>query len=328
MLLSIIIPVFNTKKEYLIQAIESVLNQTYKNIELILIDDGSTNDAPIICDEYSNKDSRVKVIHQKNAGVSFARNKGIDTSIGDYIFFMDNDDWIEPEAFELVIDYIEKTNTDVCFFDVNYIMKDTTKSSDLGIRFNETYYNMQDNNSLIAFTWLGLPFNFITKSACIKDKCYYKSIVHEDNLFVYNLYPFVSSFSIIKKPLYNYRLTEESASHKPRLDFDVRNNILYEEMMDLTERYKYPDVSHVVIDKYYLSLFQNLVDNTFCNQNISFFQKKKFISGFMNTDRFKEAINNVNNNCVSSNALKIYIKLKKPPIILLYLIYIYRHNKK
>ena len=91
--ISIISPVYNVE-DYLKDCVESILNQTYKNIELILIDDGSTDNSGKICDEYASKDNRVKIVHKKNGGLSSARNAGLDIATGDYIFFVDSDDFL------------------------------------------------------------------------------------------------------------------------------------------------------------------------------------------------------------------------------------------
>lgn len=99
---SIIVPVFNTE-EYLPQCIESILSQTEHSFELILVDDGSTDNSPAICDDYSKKDSRVRVFHQDNSGVSAARNKGIRESQSNWLMFVDSDDWLEPDALEQLL---------------------------------------------------------------------------------------------------------------------------------------------------------------------------------------------------------------------------------
>ena len=90
-LVSVIIPVYKVEK-YLPMCVDSVLNQTYQNLEVILVDDGSPDNCPVICDEYAKKDKRIHVIHQKNAGLSMARNAGLDICTGDYITFVDSDD--------------------------------------------------------------------------------------------------------------------------------------------------------------------------------------------------------------------------------------------
>lgn len=109
-LISIIVPVYNVKK-YLEKCINSILNQTYKNLEIILIDDGSTDGSSEICDKLKEKDKRILVIHKKNAGVSSARNEGLKIATGDYIGFVDSDDFIEEDMYLKMIDRIKKDNT-------------------------------------------------------------------------------------------------------------------------------------------------------------------------------------------------------------------------
>ena len=106
---SIIVPVYNVEK-YLNQCVDSIMNQTYKDIEIILVDDGSPDNCPKMCDEYKEKDSRIKVIHKPNGGLSDARNEGLKVVSGDYIAFIDSDDWIELDAFENFFGAIEKFN--------------------------------------------------------------------------------------------------------------------------------------------------------------------------------------------------------------------------
>ncbi|MGM9658371.1 MAG: glycosyltransferase family 2 protein [Eubacteriales bacterium] len=113
-LISIIVPVYNTEK-YLSKCIESILAQTYTNFELILVDDGSPDRCPGICDEYAEKDIRIKVIHKENGGVSSARNCGLDIASGEYIGFVDSDDYIEPKMYEKMLHTITAFNVDLCF---------------------------------------------------------------------------------------------------------------------------------------------------------------------------------------------------------------------
>ena len=115
--ISIIIPVYNVK-EYIKEAIESVINQTYKNIEIIIINDGANDGSEKICDEYSKIDSRIKLINQKNMGLSTARNKGLECITGEYIAFLDPDDVYHPEMIEKAYKAITQKNVDcvICNF--------------------------------------------------------------------------------------------------------------------------------------------------------------------------------------------------------------------
>lgn len=106
-LISVIIPVYKVEK-FLHRCVDSVINQTYKNLEIILIDDGSPDNCGNICDEYAKKDTRIKVIHQENQGLSGARNSGLNIAKGEYIYFIDSDDYIKKNTLENMIKYSEK----------------------------------------------------------------------------------------------------------------------------------------------------------------------------------------------------------------------------
>lgn len=111
-LITIIIPVYNVEK-YLRECIDSVIAQTYKNLEIILVDDGSIDKSGEICDEYSKKDSRIRVIHKKNGGLSDARNVALDIAKGEYIGFIDSDDYIEKDMFETLYKLAEKYHAEI-----------------------------------------------------------------------------------------------------------------------------------------------------------------------------------------------------------------------
>ena len=111
--ISVIIPVFMVEN-YLDQCIRSIVNQTYSNLDIILVDDGSPDQCPEICDQWEQRDPRIRVIHKKNGGLSDARNAGLDISKGEYISFVDSDDWIHPKMLERLAEQLERENADVC----------------------------------------------------------------------------------------------------------------------------------------------------------------------------------------------------------------------
>ncbi|KST86010.1 hypothetical protein B9W73_01485 [Lactococcus lactis] len=114
---SIIIPVYNSSV-YLKRCIDSILNQTYKELEIILVNDGSTDDSGTICEEFASKENRIKVIHQKNSGTSQARNTGLNFSVGDYVLFMDNDDyWTTNDGLYKIASQLKESQADVLIFD-------------------------------------------------------------------------------------------------------------------------------------------------------------------------------------------------------------------
>ena len=116
MKVSVIVPVYKVEK-YLKKCIDSILNQTYRDLEVILVDDGSPDQCGTICDRYGREDSRVHVIHKENGGLSDARNTGVERASGEYILFVDSDDYIEPELVEKTVKAAEKTGCDLVMFD-------------------------------------------------------------------------------------------------------------------------------------------------------------------------------------------------------------------
>ena len=111
-LVSVIIPAYNIE-DYIGRCLDSIISQTYKNLEIIVVDDGSRDYTGEILDNYAKKDRRIKVIHKENGGVSSARNKGIEAAEGDYIGFIDGDDLIEPEMYKTLVDLLEEENADI-----------------------------------------------------------------------------------------------------------------------------------------------------------------------------------------------------------------------
>ena len=122
-LVSIIVPVYNTGT-YLAPCLQSLCDQTYKNLEIILVDDGSTDGSGAVCDEFARRDDRIRVIHQKNAGVSAARNAGLDAASGAYLTFVDADDGLVPEAVETALRYLRENNADVVTYGWQKIFSD------------------------------------------------------------------------------------------------------------------------------------------------------------------------------------------------------------
>ena len=140
--ISVIVPVYNVEK-YINRCVDSIINQTYKNLEIILVDDGSPDNCGKICDEYAKKDGRIKVVHKENGGVSSARNIGLDIATGDYIGFIDSDDYIELDMFECLVNSIIKYNLDIC--ECNFIIEEKNNISYVKCK----YENILENRDII-----------------------------------------------------------------------------------------------------------------------------------------------------------------------------------
>lgn len=130
-LISVIVPVYKAEM-YLNQCVESIVNQTYKNLEIILVDDGSPDSSPQICDEWAERDSRIKVIHKKNGGVASARNAGLDIALGEYIGFVDSDDYIEADMYETLEKQLQKSEKKLVSCALDFVTADGIVTGSVG----------------------------------------------------------------------------------------------------------------------------------------------------------------------------------------------------
>ena len=198
-IVSIIVPVYNVDK-FIKKCLDSILCQTYKNLEILLIDDGSTDSSGKICDEYANIDSRVKVYHQDNSGVSSARNLGLDHCNGELISFIDSDDFVEPNYIEILLDnYENNSQIVICKFDI-YQNQDAVKPGFLKINgefTSETYDFVK--------TAHGRVWGTIFSKELIADLRFNKELtIGEDALFLAELIKKSIKIKIIPNILYHY----------------------------------------------------------------------------------------------------------------------------
>ena len=158
-LVSIIVPIYNVE-EYLDRCIESIVNQTYRDLEIILVDDGSPDSCPQMCDRWAEKDDRIKVIHKENAGVGFARNSGLDIATGDYISFVDPDDYLSLDAVEIMTGRIVKDQSDLVVGQCVKVYSDGSQSpsayhwiTDEVLTQNEAFGMVGSPRELPVYTW-------------------------------------------------------------------------------------------------------------------------------------------------------------------------------
>lgn len=217
-LISAIIPVYKVEK-YIHRCIASVMNQTYNNIEIILVDDGSPDECGAICDDYAKKDSRIKVIHKENGGVSSARNLGLTLARGEYIVFVDSDDYIAKDMYEVLINDSINSGADVVF--CGYTMVDESENviSTCAPKQEGSKETIQALKQIIGAVDGGLyygtgPWNKLIKKACISDIRFDERIsVSEDALFLVEVIQKCSKIYLDPEPLYFYVQREGSAYH-------------------------------------------------------------------------------------------------------------------
>lgn len=229
-LISIIIPVYNVEK-YLNQCIESVVNQTYSNLEIILIDDGSPDNCPMICDEWGKRDNRITVIHKKNGGLSSARNAGLAIAHGDFIGFVDSDDFVESDMYERLLNAIKINNADIACCGRNLVNENGVKT---GVIYTSDNIRIYTESDVIKNLFYGINYD-----EAIWDKIYHKEFfdnikfpegeINEDIVLMVKKFINIAKLVHIGEAKYNYRfnlqgITKSSYSSKKR---DTLNHINY-----------------------------------------------------------------------------------------------------
>lgn len=204
-LVSVIVPVYNCE-DYLRNCIDSILTQTYINLQIIAIDDGSTDKSGEILDEYAVNDSRFEVHHCQNVGASAARNMGLKFAVGECITFVDSDDALEPDMYKIMIEKFLVTDIDIVHCGYRKIMLDGTSKSILGTN-SEYCFNQNEGMShfIKGDLFTGALWNKVYKHTVIKNLCFDEKIkINEDVLFNYFAFKRARKTIFIDKPLYHY----------------------------------------------------------------------------------------------------------------------------
>lgn len=242
-LISVIIPVYNVE-EYLRECIDSVLSQTYENYEIILVDDGSTDNSGRICDEYAEKNDKISVIHKQNGGLSDARNKGLSLAKGEYIYFLDSDDYIISECFAELVSIIEKENSDFVFFDAK-----SFEHSNKSFNIEQRYIRKKEYGTAKGEAVLSALFNnkdyhspvqmyFYKKAFLIENELSFLSgVVYEDSLFSYKAFCLANYVTHISKSFYcrRYRANSIMTSQKSKKYFESICRV-YEEVLEFSKK--------------------------------------------------------------------------------------------
>ncbi|MBQ8658079.1 MAG: glycosyltransferase [Clostridia bacterium] len=239
-LISVIIPVHNVEK-YLFECVDSVLKQTYQNLEILLIDDGSTDGSGNLCDEYAEKDSRIKVVHKENGGVSSARNVGLDLAKGEYITFIDSDDYVSGNYVQALYENLKENGSDLAFCKYAHkyendmqnskehfpskIIVDTS-SVDF-IKFFSRFISLKNN--IMGACWRILFSREILRGLSFNTQIR----IAEDLLFVLQVIKKAKTLSFINKELYFYRINKKSAVHTYRKQYLQGQILLYKKIEDL-----------------------------------------------------------------------------------------------
>lgn len=315
-LISVIVPVYKVEK-YLNQCVDSITNQTYKNLEIILVEDGSPDNCGRICDEYAKKDSRIKVIHKENGGVSSARNVGLNTSTGNWIAFVDSDDWIEKEYFEAMINQAKKENANVILCGYNRIWKNNVEkvnASGETVNYTSKKYLI---NSLNPQTGFGFCHMKLIQRECIGEIRFNENlVVGEDALFNIQISKNIEKAVFLKQPIYNYR--NNSNSVVKRYDENYANKYLYS--MKVNKEYLLKNYyEEEILQNYYnfVAYHVMLVAINYCYHPYNIVKnRRKLLKEVCNIKEFKEGI-------IRSNFENISLTRKITLFTLKYKLYIF-----
>lgn len=243
-LISIIVPIYNVEA-YLERCVESLRAQTYPNLEIILVDDGSPDGCPAMCDDYAGKDSRIKVIHQKNSGLSGARNAGIDTARGEYLAFVDSDDYVASDFIRSLYELLKETGCAIGQCRFVYVQGDALPAEDgnawriyRGESLMEQLYGPEEEATFFVVAW-----NKLYQRELFREIRYPVGKIHEDEATTYRLFHEGTKLAFLDRALYGYYTGNTGSitsvfsakrlqwleAHEERLEFFLENG--YENLM-------------------------------------------------------------------------------------------------
>jgi len=210
-LISIIVPIFNCEK-YIPQCVTSLINQTYRNTEILLINDGSTDSSGLLCDNYKESDNRITVIHQNNSGVSSARNQGLDCANGDYIAFVDADDYVSPDFIYSLYNNIKNTDISICGyyrFSDSAPLRETLLTFTPNLPHDELFHYVLCNNHIGGYLWN----KFFRSKIIVENNIRFNTTLRigEDMLWITEYLKHANNGVYIPKALYYYQNNRDSA---------------------------------------------------------------------------------------------------------------------
>lgn len=266
-LVSIVLPIYNVEK-YLNRCLESVVNQTYKNLEIILVDDGSTDGCPAICDDWAKRDERIMVIHKQNAGLGMARNTGIENATGDFICFYDSDDYIEIETIQKCVDVLEKNKAELVCYGLKNIDRCGKETGSLVPKVKKLLYSGEEVLNQFLPELIapdpnkgGCPnFRMSAWSAVYSLKLIKTSswrfvsereIIAEDVYSLLGLYNHVNKVVVLPEALYCYCENDSSLSRSYKKDRYQKIKFFYQESLKLANELNYSeDIKHRISEPY------------------------------------------------------------------------------
>lgn len=275
--ISIIVPIYNVEK-YLDRCVQSLLNQTLKNIEIILVDDGSPDKCPQMCDDYAQKDTRIKVIHKTNAGLGFARNSGLEIATGEYVAFVDSDDYVDTTMYEKL--YNETINYKYDIVYCGFVVENKDKSTFSENTKNRTLYKNKEIielcRNMIACNpkekkertesmavWHGIYKKEIINRNNIKFESE-RDILSEDIVFDASFLPLCKSIRNIPDSLYIHCYNNESLSKTFNEKKIIMNISLFKRLNEITSTYKLDNLKLNIV-RLFIGYNRSFLNSIFCS---------------------------------------------------------------
>lgn len=339
--ISIIVPVYNGEKS-IKSCINSIIGQTYKNLEIVLIDDGSKDNTAEICDEYATNDSRIKVIHQKNEGVSVARNNGLKNVSGDYIMFVDADDYLDENACQNTLAIILSTKSDIVIANkvfhigermqknVLYSEKQITREGEdkelFILDLMTTYYDPLMNK--VPYLSCGVTAKLFSRSIIENNSILFQEDCRfgEDVLFNLYAYQTAKKISYIDYDAYHFCINKDSSTHKFRNDWNISHEVFMncideynvkfgkdERFLDCAKMMKVSRISSLAVSFYFhkdnpKGFFTSYKEFKSFVSSKKYSQAVKDVKGYLLTDNQKKITKMIRNNMLFSFSIICYVR--------------------
>lgn len=259
---TVVIPVYNVEK-YIKRCVDTVVSQSYNNLEILLVDDGSTDNSSAICDALAKEDDRISVIHKQNFGLGMARNTGIENATGEYIFFFDSDDYVDLEVIEKCVKSAQANGSEVVIFGQVEAFEDgTVKNVELNVQktvFKDT--EITDRLLPAMFTYdMGFGASCCMKMFSLevikRENVRFKSereIISEDAFFVLEYFNKIKAASIVSENLYYYYKRSGSLTTSFRKDRQAQNNVFLQKAFEYVDAAGLPKhIKHHVAARYHM----------------------------------------------------------------------------
>lgn len=303
--ISIIIPVYNVEK-YIKKCLNSIKHQTYKDFEVILVDDGSTDNSGKICDEYSKNDIRFKTYHIKNGGPSKARNYGLDRVTGDYVTFVDSDDWLDSYVIDKILNYVEN-NPDLILYNIRYHYKAVIKEVKLFENIENQNINVKKlrNYLLTPQKYTDKSTLALTGSVC---KVYKREIISkaryinnlnyaEDLCFFCQVLKNIKTILYIRDVFYNYNVRTDSISHSWKEDYVKENLHVLNWLLDLYR----DEVIFDVLNELCFENYCNVSSKLIVVKGLSSKKKKQILQLYLSNIKYNYDFSKIDWRCINKN---------------------------